>query len=307
VYGDAVRYRSVALGLGLGLALVACGTSGPPARTEPTARTEPPPPVVHDAAVVVVVDATPVPPPGMYADLGAALLAIIPADARVLGFGELHNRVDRAAVRSSLAVFTAALPAFGDRLSDLIVETWIVDPNCGKTAVAATQQMETEVKRPEATKSEIALLADAAKAAKIQPHAMKLSCADYKTLVPKGEVDALAMLTLTTRELKRIAISAVVHRDKDPEHRPWIAVYGGALHNDRFPDAAIAEWSYAAAVDKVTRDHYVEIDLIVPELAAADAMSQKQPWFSLAEAAGDWIQVWKRNERSFVVILPKTK
>lgn len=302
MYRDTVRYRSVALGL----ALVACGKPNAPARSESTVRVERPAPAPADAAIAVV-DAVPAPPPGMYADLAAALVAIIPADARVLGFGELHNRVDRAAVRSALALFTAALPRFGDQLSDLIVETWIVDPNCGKTAVAATQKMETEVKRPEATKSEIALLAEAAKAAKVQPHAMKLSCADYKTLVPNGEVDALAMLTLTTRELKRIAISAVVHRDKDPEHRPWIAVYGGALHNDRFPDKAIAEWSYAAAVDKVTRDHFVEVDLIVPELAAADAVSQKQPWYSLVETAGDWVQVWKRNERSFVVILPKTR
>ena len=260
-------------------------------------RGERPAPALSDAAIAIV-DAVPVPvpPPGMYADLAAALVAILPADARVIGFGELHNRVDRTAVRSALALFTTALPRIGDRLSDLIIETWIVDPNCGKTAVAATQKMETEVKRPEATKSEIALLAEAAKAAKVQPHAMKLSCADYKTLVPNGQVDALAMLTLTTRELKRIAISAVVHRDKDPEHRPWIAVYGGALHNDRFPDQAIAEWSYAAAIDKVTRDHFVEVDLIVPELAAADAMSQNQPWYVLVETAGDWVQVWKRPQ-----------
>ncbi|MBA3451759.1 MAG: hypothetical protein H0T42_01535 [Deltaproteobacteria bacterium] len=302
-----MRYRSVALGVVAGLISFACGTPSATEPTEPTVRTERPAPVVGVPGDAAIADARAVPPPGMYADLAGVLVEIIPADARVIGLGELHNRVDRAAVRSALAVFTAALPSIGDRLSDLIVETWIVDPNCGKTAVAATQKMETEVKRPEATKSEIALLAEAAKAAKVQPHAMKLSCADYKTLVPNGEVDALAMLTLTTRELKRIAISAVVHRDKDPAHRPWIAVYGGALHNDRFPDKAIAEWSYAAAVDKVSKDRYVEIDLIVPELAAADSVSRKQPWYSLVETAGDWVQVWKRGDRSFVVILAKTR
>ena len=42
-----------------------------------------------------------------------------------------------------------------------------------------------------------------------------------------------------------------LHRDKEPTHRPWIAVYGGALHNDRFPEPGVAEWSYAAAIDKV--------------------------------------------------------
>jgi hypothetical protein len=294
------------VGLGLAWILGACGTPSTPARTE-APRAGAPPATPLDAAVAIVVDAAPKePPPGSFVDLPAALAATIPPDARVIGFGELHSRVDRAQVRSSLSRFTAALPSLGDKVSDLIVETWLVDPSCGKTATQATAKMETEVKRPEATKSEIALLAEAAKAANIQPHAMKLSCTDYKTLVPKGEVDALAMLTLTTRELKRIALSAVVHRDKEATHRPWIALYGGALHNDRFPDPAIKEWSYAAAVDIVTKDRFVEIDLIVPELAATDAMSQKQPWFSLVEHATEWVQVWKRGDRSFVIILPKT-
>ncbi len=302
MYRDTVRYRSVALGT---MVLVACGKPSVPARGESTARVERPAPAPIDAAATVV-DALPVPPPGMYADLAAALVAIIPAEARVVGFGELHNRVDRAAVRSALARFTDALPRFGDKLSDLIVETWIVDPNCGKTAVAATQKMETEVKRPEATKSEIALLADAAKAAKIQPHAMTLSCADYKLVAPEtGAPDPLAMLTLTTRELARIATSAVTHRNKQASHRPWIVVYGGALHNDRFPSTGVAEWSYAPIADKVTQDHFVEIDLIVPELAEPDQTSQRQPWFPLVAAATK-ITVWKRGERSFVVLLPRT-
>ncbi len=293
--------------VGLGLTLAACGTDSAPAKTTTTPTPPPAPssPPVATAPADAAIDAA-VYPPNTYADLASALAAIIPADARVIGFGELHARVDRAQVRSALSHFTDALPSFGDKVSDLIVETFVVDPNCGKTAQKATKQMETEVKRPVETKSEITLLADAARAKKIQPHAMTLTCADYKTLVPKNEVDPLAMLTITTRELKRIAASAVAFRDKDPEHRPWIAVYGGALHNDRFPDAAVKDWSYAAAIDEVTKDHFVEIDLIVPELAAADAKSQKQPWFPLVESAGDRLQVYERNQRSFVVILAKS-
>lgn len=297
VYRRSVRYPLLAL------TLVACGKG-----TAPTPREPPGVAVVNDAALVVIApDAPPKPPEGMYATLADALVAIIPADARVVGFGELHARVDRAQVASSLSLFTAALPAFGDKVSDLIVETFIVDPKCGQSATAATQKMETEVKRPVQTKSEIQLLADAAKAAHIQPHAMTLSCADYKTLVPKGEIDPLAMLTITTRELRRIALSAVAHRDKEPDHRPWVALYGGALHNDLVPDKALAEWSYATDVDKATAGHFVEVDLIVPELATADAASRKQPWFPAVETSGDWIQVWKRNAHSFVVILAKTK
>ena len=265
----------------------------------------------------VAISAPGLPEARSYPDLGAALIAIIPADARVIGFGELHARTDRAQVTSSLASFTRALPAIADQLSDLLLETWLVDPACGKAAVQATAKIETTMKRPEATKSEIAELAAAARAAHIQPHAMTLTCADYARVVarPAGagsadrEVDAVAMLTLTTRELTRIATSAVAHRDKQPSHRPWIAVYGGALHNDRFPDAAVAEWSYAAAVDRVTGGRFVEVDVIVPELAAGDPVMQRQPWFPLVGAPRDParpVVVWTRGERSFVVVLPPT-
>ena len=257
----------------------------------------------QDAAVVVAVDAD-----AGYPDLGAALTAIIPADARVVGFGEMHSRTDRAQVTSTLAHFTnEAVPVLKDRLSDLIVETWITDPHCGSAAQVATAKVTTTMKRPAATKSEIAQLADAAKAAGIQPHAMRITCDDYARIAPPGkDIDVPAMLDLTTRELTRIATEAVVHRDKEPTHRPWIALYGGALHNDRFPDKGVEDWSYAAKVDELTHGHFVEVDLIVPELAEGDPASAKQPWFDLVKRAGRTVQVYTRGERSFVVILPRS-
>ena len=246
-----------------------------------------------------------------YPDLGAALAAIIPADARVVGFGELHQRTDRAQVKSSLAHFTAeGLPAIAPKLSDLIIETWIVDPKCGQQAKTATAKVEATVKRPQETKSEIAQLADAARAAKIQPHAMTLKCDDYEKVAPQtGDVKPDLMLGLITAELGRIADEAVVHRDRDPNSRPWIALYGGMLHNDRFPAAGVEQWSYAARVDKTTKDHFVEIDLIVPELAEAEKAVQNEPWFALVKkaSASSQVQVYKRGERSFVVVLPRSK
>ncbi|HET7505319.1 MAG TPA: hypothetical protein VFK02_30075 [Kofleriaceae bacterium] len=273
----------------------------PPAVGPATARAEPAPSLAAAAAA-------PVPAAHAYPDLGAALVATVPADARVVGFGELHARTDRPVTTSSLARFTRALPAIAARISDLVLETWRIDPACGNTAVQTTTRLETVMKRPETTKSEIAQLVDAARAAHIQPHAMTLTCADYAAIGPAGgDVDPTAMLTLTTRELTRIATSAVRHRDREPRHRPWIALYGGALHNDRFPDPGVAEWSYAAAVDLAAGGRFVEIDLIVPELAADDRVMQREPWFPLVGAPRDParpVVVWTRGERSFVVILP---
>jgi hypothetical protein len=306
-FGVPCRVRYVVLAL-----LAACGGKTADA---PSARDTPVAPAARDAAVAVVVaDGPTLPEHRTFPDLASALRAVIPADARVIGFGELHSRVDRPNVRSSLAAFTDVLPSLGDQVSDLVVETWVVDPKCGATAVNATKKVETAVKRPEATKSEIAQLAEAARAAKIQPHAMTLACKDYKTIAPdKGAPDPIAMLTLTTRELTRIATSAIAYRDKQralqgsesATVRPWIFVYGGALHNDRFPAPGVSEWSYAAAIDKASADRYVEIDLLVPELAEPDEQSQKQPWFPLVAAAKQ-VTVWTRGDRSFVVLLPRT-
>ncbi|MEJ7600901.1 MAG: hypothetical protein WKG01_23550, partial [Kofleriaceae bacterium] len=166
--------------------LVACGSDNQPRPSVSSAR---------DAAIAI--DAVALPVHTTYAGLAAALEAVIPADARVIGIGELHARVDRSPVKqTSLAAFTRALPRIGARVSDLVLETWVVDPKCGPQAVKATQQLETAVKRPAATKTEIALLVEAARAASIQPHAMTLACKDYEQLAPAtGEPDPVAMLT----------------------------------------------------------------------------------------------------------------
>ncbi len=260
--------------------------------------------------MAVTVDAAPPPVAAQsYPDLAAALTATIPKDARVVGFGEMHMRTDRKQVKSALARFTQdGLPALAGQISDLVVETWIVDPGCGKKAETATKKIEMTVRRPQETKSEIALLAEAARAAKVQPHAMKMTCDDYDKIAPaQGEVAPDVILGFTTRELQRISGEAVTFRDKKAETRPWIAVYGGALHNDRFPAEGVEDWSYAAGVDQKTTNRFVEIDLIVPELAEADDASKSQPWFDVVKRADDKVHVWKRGERSFVMILPRTK
>src|SRR5262249_17869633 len=154
------------------------------------------------------------------------------------------------------------------KVSDLVVETWVVDPSCGEAGSAATAKVEATMRRPEGTKSEIGRLAETARKAKIQPHAMHLSCDDYPKVAPPGEdVDGVAKLGLVTRELGRLATQATKSPTTD---RPWVFVYGGALHNDRFPERGTEEWSYAKLADQATGGHFVEIDLIVPELAEGD-------------------------------------
>jgi hypothetical protein len=79
------------------------------------------------------------------------------------------------------------------------------------------------------------------------------------------------------------------------------------LHNDRFPAEGVADWSYAARVDELTGNKFVEIDLIIPELAEADPAAERQPWFPLIKIDDPAVRVWKRGERSFVVVFPRSK
>jgi hypothetical protein len=280
----------------------AAHTSAPTAPTAPTAGTS----SARDGGAT----ASTLPAHHRVADVGAAIREILAADhPRVIGFGEIHSRTDRAHVESSLAHFTAqVLPVLQDQLSDLVLETWIVDPHCGKQATTATAAVESTMRRPAATKSELGRLVDRARAAGIQPHAMRMTCADYARVAPAGKPVAVeVMLDLVTRELGRIAIEAVVHRDRHHAARRLVATYGGALHNDLYPADGVAPWSFAARVDGATGGRYVEVDLYVPELARADAMSQKQPWFPLlGEAGPDHVVVIERGPRSYIVLLPTT-
>jgi hypothetical protein len=241
-------------------------------------------------------------------DVATAIREILATGPRVIGFGELHARTDRAQVTSSLAHFThEVFPVLADQLSDLVLETWVVDPRCGEGARTATAAVEGAMRRPASTKGELASLIDAARAAHVQPHAMRLGCDDYARVAPTGKpVEVELMLDLVTRELGRIAGEAVAVRDKDPRARRLVATYGGALHNDLYPYDSVASWSFARQVNAATGGHYVEVDLYVPELAADDAMSQKEAWFPLvAQADADHVEVIERGPRSYIILLPR--
>jgi hypothetical protein len=288
------------------VALVGCSSKSSPSSVPGRDAGAPVATAIADAAEPA--DAGPELPAHLeFPTLAKAIVAILPPDARVVGFGELHIRIDRPGGRPALARFRAdILPELAPMVSDLVLETWIVDPKCGATAQEATARVESAMQRPEATKTDLAATIEAAQGANIKVHAMRLGCADYDKVAPKGAPVAVeVLLDLVTRELGRIAASAIAHRDKEGAERPLIAVYGGALHNDRFPIKSVAAWSYAAAVDKASGDRYVEIDLIAPELAAQDALSAQAEWFPLVAAAThDRVQVFERGPRSFVIILP---
>lgn len=248
-------------------------------------------------------------PHSVHDDLGGAFEYLLRDQPRVIGVGELHLRTDKAGPSvSALARFTSeAMPRLGTRVSDLVIETWLVDPTC-KTGAEATQRVEGAMKRPESTKSEIGALVGIIKQNGIKAHVMRLSCDDLNAVAPAAGVDAEKLLDVVTRELARVTKSAVRYRDEHAEPRPLIVVFGGALHNDLYPYRSTRQWSYALAVDEATGGRYVELDLFAPEQVEGDALYEGEPWYPLvAKAAADHVVLVERAPHSYLALLPRTK
>lgn len=242
-------------------------------------------------------------------DLASAFTALLTPQTRLVGIGELHARVDLPSAPSTLTSFTSAiLPALPARTSDIILETWTVDPRCGKAGVQATAKLQEATRRPESTRNELGLLVDASRSRGVRAHSMQVRCEDYQEMAAGGDDAIIHMLDLTTSELARLANATLRRpppRPRSPTPLPpsLVVLYGGAMHNDRFPTAGLEPWSYAAAVEGASDRTYLEIDLITPELAADDPNLATQPWAPLVGMSRR-VLTYQRGERSYVIVLP---
>jgi hypothetical protein len=252
-------------------------------------------------------------------DEAAALREVLRGGPRILGFGEYHQKKGSAKAASAIQRFAGPLlRSLAPSASDLIVETWVTDGRCGEQEREVTRQVEVTTQRPAETENEVIRLAKQAKALGVQPHGLTVSCKDYKRLLGGGEeVDYEKLLDLITRQLERQAqrvwlarTKAVVAAAKKaaPPARA-IVLYGGALHNDRFPPVEeLRAFSYAAALDKLSGGHFVEVDLYVPEYIAGDADLAKQAWWPIfrRHASKSRLLLIERGERSYILIFRKS-
>lgn len=244
-----------------------------------------------------------------YPNLGAALAAVLADKPRVLGIGEIHERTDRASTTTpTLERFAReALPVLAAQTSDLVIETWTLEPGC-QSGVSNSRKIEATMKRPAATTSQISSLFGIAKANSIKAHVMRLTCADLQAAVTPDGVDPVHLLALVTRELDRVARSAVRYRDEHQETRPLVVVYGGALHNDLYPPRSTREWSYALAVDDAVGGRYVELDLYRPEQVEDVELYQAEPWFPLvADTGPEHVVLIERAPHAYLVLLPRDR
>ena len=264
-----------------------------------------------------------------HAGAGDALAEVIAAgDAPlVLGVGELHQTTGTASVPSSLGRFTRELwPIVAPHTSDLIVETWVTDGACGRAEAATVAGVAATTDRPAATGSEIVTLLRRAKETGVRPHVLHVSCADYQLLSSPSSpsssssspsrrgtgavVDFQRLLTLIQRQLLA-TVTRVLAARPAADATKLVVVYGGALHNDLYPDPALASFSYGVPVFRATGGRYRELDLYVPEYLDGNAAMHREPWFPIWQRdarsglpAGA-ITVIARSRDSFVLIFPR--
>jgi hypothetical protein len=242
-----------------------------------------------------------------YDSLAPILARILHARPRVIAFGEYHQTKDGPKAPSAISRFTGQmLDAFKSGASDLVVETWITKGDCGATEKKVVKQVETTTQRPEATEDEVVTLIKRAKTDGLQPHILELSCDEYRAIEPKdGEVDYEKLLGVITEKLRRAIIFALAMQAGGPPRT--VLVYGGALHNDLHPEAALAAYSFGPAIDRAVHRRYLEVDLYVPEYIEGDREITSQPWYAryLAAARPGRPTLVERGPRSYIIVFPR--
>ena len=254
----------------------------------------PPSPMAPDGALVAEKFVSP----------AGAIEAFLGGAAGVVAFGELHQTVKTAGLRSSIARFTdEILPEIAPRASHLIVETWVSRGNCGETEKQVTKDVARTTERPAETENEIVRLLRRAKELGIAPHVLDVDCHEYQSLVGAGgAVDYDRLLTLTGQHLGR-AIQQALALPR-PADRPLVLVYGGALHNDLDPSPELAKYSFGPTIDALTRGSYREVDLYVPELVATLPALRAERWYPVwrKTRAAPGTTLIRRRARSAVLL-----
>jgi hypothetical protein len=221
----------------------------------------------------------------------------------VVAFGELHQDTAGAGTRSALARFADdILPVIAPRASHLIVETWMTSGACGAAERQVTADVARTTRRPAETENEIVRLLRRARELGVAPHILEIGCDEYRALQGggvgssgAGGVDYDKLLELTGRHLG-VAIRQALLLPRSPR-RPLVLVYGGALHNDLYPDRETARYSFGPASYALARGAYREIDLFVPEYALRLAALRAERWYP----------VWRRRRQEpGAVLIPRS-
>jgi hypothetical protein len=273
---------------------LACGEKPREADTVETAREEAPPAILL--------------PHRTFTCAAKALEAVIEeTDPRVVGFGEFHQQTGTTDTLSTIERFAdQLLPVMAQRTSDLVVETWVSEGRCGAVEKQVVSDVNKVSKRPDETEDENLRMLKAAKTLGVQPHILKMVCADYDRVHrADGGVDYLEMLELVARRLVETTRN-ILEKRPSGNHR-MIAVFSGAIHNDLYPTKDWETFSYGPAMQKAARGRYVEIDIYVPEFVQAASSSREEIWYGTVTnlASRETAALIELGKNSYIIVFPK--
>lgn len=242
----------------------------------------------------------------VYPDTRSAVSAILAeADSpRVYAIGEYHEQRNTQPHRTPIQRFTNDIIGLLVPTSHhLIVEAWL-DNSCQapRVDVAPVPAQVTQVTgRKIQPSSDLEQLLQASDAAHLEAHGLPVTCIEQDSIVDdRGRVDFLLLLRLVTDKLGDTTRALL-----EAEPGKAVIVYGGALHNDLYPNWPLDQLSYAAPLSRELGGHVLEIDLVVPEVIAPMSMVRYEPWFPLIGLTSPTRTiVWQRGPDSYVVILP---
>ncbi len=158
-----------------------------------------------------------------FATARAALASLLGGRPRVVAFGEIHPTSTGPKVPSSLKRFSdELLDLLRPLASDLLVETWVTEGTCGRSETQVVEKVEKTTERPRSTENELVSLLKRAKAAGVAPHILRVSCADYRSIVADGGIDFERMLRLL-RDLLHRNIVALLDGRPAESNRPAAA------------------------------------------------------------------------------------
>jgi hypothetical protein len=265
-----------------------------------------------------------------FASPELAFARVLAERPTVLGVGETHAPQGAEDVPSATVRFIQALlPMLAPKASDLVLELWVANAHCSVKqraqihAVATAQRDVTQTQAP-SNQSDFMRLFMSARAQQLGAHVLIPACEEYGRILAAGtgaggasDIDAMLQLVarLTEEKIASVAQARAHERDGKPTEDSgalargsrMIVAYGGAMHNDATPPAGRERWSYGAAVAKQS-EHYVELDLIVPEFVKDTEAWRAQPWYPhfTRGAQGTKTVLYTLSPRSFVLVFPET-
>jgi hypothetical protein len=251
----------------------------------------------------------------LFATPEEAFASILAQKPLVIGIGESHAPKDAAEITSSTKRFTEKfLPMLVDpkrdmKASDMVLEIWVAEGQCGKKKEAAVAEKQKPVTQNQAktNQNEYVALGDAAQAKGVKPHILRAPCADYDKILAAKEDAVIVMLEMIARLMKEKVIALSAQKPQAGSER-IILTYGGAIHNDIVAREGREKWTFGPELSTLTKDRYIELDLVVPEYIRDNDAWNALPWVKhfKKDAHPTKTTLLKPRPNSYVLIFPRS-